>query len=112
MREREDVSYFLAHWSSGHAPFRAIQNNIYANRVQREDVLCTGCDMFVSPTGHLWKPRSQLCVACHMKKNDADAPCHARNFVTLWTIRETWKLIRGLLQNQTTGDQVKGGNGA
>ena len=30
----------------------------------KQSVLCTGCNMFISPTGDVWKPISQLCLAC------------------------------------------------
>src|SRR5882724_9304551 len=61
-------------------PFSNIANT-HANRVQCKNVVCTGCNTFVSPTGHLWKPISQLCLACHTEKADADALRRARNFV-------------------------------
>src|SRR5882724_3938332 len=60
--------------------FRNIANT-HANRVQWENVVCTGCNTFISPTGHLWKLISQLCLACHTEKADADALRHSRNFV-------------------------------
>src|SRR5882724_13435639 len=60
--------------------FRNIANT-HANRVQCKNVIYTGCNTFISPTGCLLKLISQLCLACHTEKADADALRHARHFV-------------------------------
>jgi hypothetical protein len=60
--------------------------SIHANPLHRRTVLCTGCNTSVYPTRHRWKPISQLCLACDIKKNNVDALTVAQHGETAETV--------------------------
>src|SRR5882724_9233975 len=69
-------------------PFRNVANT-HANQVQHENVICTGCNTFVSGSRYhnsVWPATLKMLMLMLSTMQEI-----------LWTTKKTWQMIQGLL---------------